>query len=86
MKSVIISILQIRELRLHSWPVAEPALEPGKSGSDLSDVWQLQEEPVSGLAGAGGLEGRSAQAGRKGKRKNKTEIRAEAAHAVPGEG
>lgn len=40
--------------RLCSWLVAEPELEPGKSGSKLREVWPFQAELVSGLAGTGG--------------------------------
>lgn len=41
-------------LRLHSWLVAEPGLEPGRSGSDLSEAWLCREAQVSGLAETSG--------------------------------
>lgn len=78
-------------LRLgETWEVwLGPQLLGEGPGGETSEAWPSQEEQVSGQAGknteseAGG---RAAQRGSKGRLKNKTEIRAKAAHAVPGGG
>lgn len=41
-------------LRMHSWLVAEPGLEPARPGSPLGEAWLCRAEQVSGWAETSG--------------------------------